>query len=386
MRLDILIYAHDGRGLGHVSRSLAIGMAVRRLYPQLKILFISGSNFTGELLGNVPLDWLKLPSYKTEVVDGTSIGVHGNSMFSDKELGEIRSLELAHTVELYNPHLVLVDHTPQGKHRELLRALDVTGANCQWILGVRGVVGGVPQAKETVTGEIFKKSYSGLLWYGDTAILGRGHCLSLRQQYGVDPFETGYVARLGEYIDHNGAHHAEEDQRWAGVVSVPWIGAKTVAFLEVLSAALRIIGAEYGDWCLFIAGVEGAGQDDVSTIFSGLKHCHLKPPSGDYGRELIRARSAVIYGGYNSLVDVLYTSIPAIVILREMMDQEQQEHLACLQKQLSSPMVGVSEEEVTVEQLHGLLQELLRGPARVDYGVNANGAECAAQYLYRRLT
>ena len=62
-RLDVLIYAHDGRGLGHAGRSIGIGMALRRLAPQLKVLFVSGCSLAQELIGRAPLDWLKLPSY-----------------------------------------------------------------------------------------------------------------------------------------------------------------------------------------------------------------------------------------------------------------------------------------------------------------------------------
>ncbi|MFW2368793.1 MAG: hypothetical protein ACN4GW_20440, partial [Desulforhopalus sp.] len=114
-RLDVLIYGHDGRGLGHVSRSIAIGMAMRRLYPERKVLFVSGSSFSQELIGAAPLDWLKLPSYATRVVGGRVRGVTGPSMFEDHRLGELRGQELAHLIELYRPKLVLVDHTPQGK-------------------------------------------------------------------------------------------------------------------------------------------------------------------------------------------------------------------------------------------------------------------------------
>ena len=51
-RLDVLIYAHDGRGLGHASRSIGVGMALRRLYPELKVLFVSGCSLSQELIGS----------------------------------------------------------------------------------------------------------------------------------------------------------------------------------------------------------------------------------------------------------------------------------------------------------------------------------------------
>ena len=383
MRLDILIYAHDGRGLGHVSRSLGIGMALRRLYPELKILFISGCGFTAELLGRAPLDWLKLPAYKTGVVDGKSIGVPGDSMFSDKELGTLRCRDLSHVVTGYKPRLVLVDHTPQGKHRELLRALDVAPDDCQWVLGVRGVVGAVKQAKADVTRDIFEKYYCDLLWYGDAGILGRQHCCLLEKQYGVVPFECGYVSRLGEYLKYNSREH--ETYEWAGVVSVPWLGEKSLHILQCLAGALQNISAGYGRWCLFVDAGDDAMKTTVGRLFTGLENCSLKQPGKSYGEVLTKARSAVIYGGYNSLVDVLFAEVPTVVILREMQDQEQQTHVHCLEEKLGGALMSLSEDEVTVEKLHALLSQNLNKMSSLKYRVKVNGAINAAKYLNSKL-
>ena len=80
-RLDLLIYAHDGRGLGHASRSVAIGLAVRRLFPGLKVLFLCGARQSADLIGEGGLDWIKLPAYRTRVVGGVSKGCDGESNF-----------------------------------------------------------------------------------------------------------------------------------------------------------------------------------------------------------------------------------------------------------------------------------------------------------------
>ena len=383
MRLDILIYAHDGRGLGHVSRSLGIAMALRRLYPRLKILFISGSAFTGELLGDAPLDWLKLPSYKTEVVDGTSKGVHGESMFSDGELGKLRRDELTHVVTLYKPRQVLVDHTPQGKHKELLGALEASPVDCQWVLGVRGVVGTVSQAKGKRTRELFQKFYSGLLWYGDSAVLGGDHLQALQRQYGIAPLECGYVSRLGEFVAVNG--QVPEEKRWAGVVSVPWLGEYTKKFLESLAVSLKNIGPSYGKWCLFIASQSPSQGVMLKALFLKIPHCTLREPGAGYARELMRARCALIYGGYNSIVDVLYANIPALVILREMKDREQQRHVASLVTSCCGGLTGVSEAEIDEELLQQILVKKLALPADHGKKIKADGAVRAARYLYSRL-
>lgn len=383
MRLDILIYAHDGRGLGHVSRSLAIGMALRRLYPELKILFISGCGFTAELLGRAPLDWLKLPAYKTEVVGGQSHGIPGDSMFSDTELGELRRRHIAHVVTTYNPRLVLVDHTPQGKHRELLQALEEAPDDCKWVLGVRGVVGAVKQATISVTREIFQKYYRGLLWYGDTRVLGKEHCRALTQQYGVAPYECGYVSRLGEYFLCN--RQEGEKRLWAGVVSVPWIGEKTVHFLQCLAQALQDIPLQYGVWCLFIDTDGTTKKSFVASLFSDLQNCRLRQPGSSYSDVLMNAQTAVIYGGYNSLVDVLIAQVPALIILREMKDQEQQDHVHCLQQTRGDTFKSLSEDDITAEQLQTLLLHNLKRSGSTGCGVDVDGATRAARYLYSSL-
>ncbi|MFC1516801.1 hypothetical protein ACFL7E_08620, partial [Thermodesulfobacteriota bacterium] len=76
-RLDILLYAHDGRGLGHASRSIAIGMALKRLYPDFRVLQVTGCNLSQSLIDRAPLDWIKLPSYATRVHAGVSGGTDG---------------------------------------------------------------------------------------------------------------------------------------------------------------------------------------------------------------------------------------------------------------------------------------------------------------------
>jgi predicted glycosyltransferase len=384
LRLDILIYAHDGRGLGHLSRSLGIGMALRRLFPELKILVISGSAFTSELIGRAPLDWLKLAAYKTEVVEGQSRGVVGNSMFSDKELGELRSRDLCHIVTEYRPKLVLVDHTPQGKHRELLQALEMAPDDCQWVLGVRGVVGAVKQAKTAKTTEVYQRYYSDLLWYGDTGVLGSDHFQLLSKQYGVVPFECGYVSRLCEYLEYNG--EKRKKYRWAGVVSVPWLGEKSLYLVKCLADALERIPSDYGPWCLFVDTGDKAIEANVAGLFSELDHCHLKQPGKNYAEALVGAESALIYGGYNSLVDVISLGIPTLVILRDMKDQEQQAHAHLLQEKLADALVSLSEEDVTADKLEALLLQNLNRTVPVENGVNVNGATRAANYLYSKLS
>lgn len=381
-RLDVLIYGHDGRGLGHASRSIAVGMAMRRLYPERKVLFVSGCSFSQELIGPAPLDWLKLPSYATRVVDGGVRGIVGPSMFEDHRLGELRAEELHHLVSLYRPRLILVDHTPQGKHRELVPALKASsGSDTRWVLGVRGVVGKVRQSGSELARQLFTSSFHGLLWYGDSGVLGDSHSEALRRQYGCSPLECGYVQRLAE-LEHWISHDQPLRPQPVGTVSVPWLGEKTIPFLKELAGALRLLSTEPGPWHLFI-GTDGSSKtaEQVARLFADLHHCRLERPGAGYIRSLLNSRVAVTYGGYNSLMDVVHAGVPALVVLREMQDDEQQLHLQYLQQAAGGIITTLSESRVSSFELEQLVRQKLGQGSRHHHQINTDGAPNAANYL-----
>jgi len=382
VRLDVLIYAHDGRGLGHASRSIGVGMALRRLYPDLKVLFVSGCNLSQQLIGAAPLDWLKLPSYETKVENGKSVGIPGKSLFTDQQLGRFRAGELAHLVSLYRPRLVLVDHTPQGKHKELVPALSAgSGSDIRWVLGVRGVVGGVVQARSSLAAGLFQAHYSALLWYGDSMVLGETHCQELRQQYTIEPVECGYVLRLAEYVAWNG-HLRESGELLAGTVSIPWLGEETVDFIAVLAGVLKKIPRTFGRWHLFIdmENASAAGRK-IRDLFKGNDNCRLESPGSQYISSLLHSRIAVIYGGYNSLMDVMHAGIPALVVLREMQDEEQQIHLDKLKAVVKGHIATVLETTTQADELESMLLALLQPEKRASFSLNTHGAANAADYI-----
>jgi predicted glycosyltransferase len=376
--LDLLLYAHDGRGFGHASRSAAIGMALRRLFPHLTVLLVTGCRFTTELIAGAPLDWLKLPSYATRVVAGRSIGITGFSMFSDRQLADLRAAELAHLVKLYRPRLVLVDHTPQGKHRELIPALAAAGSVTRWVLGVRGVLGEVSQARSDLARQLFVDHYHGLLWYGDSGILGPGHCRQLAEQYSCRPLECGYVLRLAELAHWHGTPPSPR-KPIAGVISVPWIGEKTLPFFRALAEAVARIPVTHGVWRVFFDDPHG----EVAQLFGDTANCRLEATGAHYVEALLQAQCLVTYGGYNSLMDVLHARLPALVVLREMSDAEQEIHLASLTRATGKLFATVPEAEPSTDQLEAILLERLeRGGRLAAPAIDTDGAAAAAGYLH----
>ena len=376
-RLDILIYGHDGRGLGHVSRSVAIGMALRRLYPHLKVCLLTGCSQTQQLIDDVPLDWIKLPAYDTVVIDGKSTGVEGPGGFEDKELGRLRAEQIRQIVALYRPRLVLADHTPQGKHRELVPALTADSKDGPlWVLGTRGVVGSVVQAGSELAAELYQRYYSALLWYGDSSVLGDDHLEQLGTRFSTDPLECGYVSRLIELVSYA---HPSGVRHYGCTVSIPWFGEHTEGFFERLTEALGLMGPDSGRFRIFLGG------DDISRYkqkLEGLDFCTLERFGPQYVGALCSSRSALVFGGYNSLVDVLSMGIPTLTIIRDMQDKEQQEHLAALTRSVGKRLTAVLENDCSVERLYTLLNDLMKADIDpFEIPVNLGGAEKAARTL-----
>ncbi|OEU65291.1 MAG: hypothetical protein BA863_08505 [Desulfovibrio sp. S3730MH75] len=374
--IDILIYAHDGRGLGHVSRSVAIGLALRRLFPRLSVFFVTGCGSTAELIGEGELDWVKLPSYKTSVSGGKSCGAMGPANIEDKLLGTLRSNNISDIVEAYKPKVVLADHTPQGKHRELMRAVE-SSTDTTWVLGVRAVVGDVDKVWSELSATVFTSKYSNILWYGDSAVTGNAELDKLRDHYKKTPFETGYVSRSKE-LQRLGVNSCV-DKKIAGVISVPWSGEGTFVLLEKISQVIGSFDQSEGVWKVYI-NLKESGSCDVNDFFARYPNVVLEQVGPSFLTDLANARSAIIYGGYNSLTDVMSAGVPSVVFLRGMKDGEQEEHVATLQKASAAIVDVYSEDEVSVDALRASLEKCLASAVKPS-SISLNGAANAARYL-----
>jgi predicted glycosyltransferase len=136
--MRLLLYSHDGVGLGHVRRHLAIAFALSEAAPHTQILLANGVDETA-LLGLPPrVDTLKLPALRKM----------GNDQYAGRRLNlpmsEIRAMRsslLLAAVRSFRPAVVLVDKHPLGvggEFREGLQAARDSGARL--VLGLRDIL------------------------------------------------------------------------------------------------------------------------------------------------------------------------------------------------------------------------------------------------------
>src|SRR5437867_5150142 len=133
-----LFYSHDGLGLGHTRRNLAIAAALVRLCPDASVLMASGTDDAHRFGLPARVDVLKLPGLrKTRNDEYTSrrLPVHKN------EIRHLRSALLEAAVKSFRPAVVLVEKHPfgaRGEFRAGLHALKDYGGRA--VLGLRDIL------------------------------------------------------------------------------------------------------------------------------------------------------------------------------------------------------------------------------------------------------
>src|SRR5206468_9393293 len=118
----LMIYSQDGFGLGHLRRNLNIATQVQRRAPQSVILIVADSPAAPFFRLPPRCDFIKVP---TLVKVNTGLWSTDRLNLVNEELLAIRSEIMENVATGFRPHLVLVDHMPNGILGELAKPLRV---------------------------------------------------------------------------------------------------------------------------------------------------------------------------------------------------------------------------------------------------------------------
>jgi predicted glycosyltransferase len=329
------------------------------------------------------LDWVKLPSYETQIIEGKSKGRLGNTNIKNCYLGPARANFLESIITNFKPRCVLVDHDPPGKREELRPSLKLTrDTDTTWILGIRAVVGEVEDFWSELSKDAFQEHYHSLLWYGDKNVMGNQIPNTLGQYFSTDPVVTGYVSRFLE-LKHWTPYNSV---RYAGTIAVPWLSEASLALLENLSEAVYELGERYGSWKIFtdLKKIE-AEANTIKSQFDAIPYCSVENVSDQYLATLSNSRVAIIYGGYNSLTDIMAAKVPSVVIVRGMSDGEQEEHVRKISHLKPNLIYALKEGEVNRKTLAEGLEQQLNAKVEDKGEIMLNGAEVAAEKIVESL-
>lgn len=133
-----LFYSHDGMGLGHTRRNLAIAAALVELCPRASVLIASGTDDVHRLGLPPRVEVLKLPGLRK----ANNEDYASRRLPVDRDdIRDLRSSLLAAAVRSFQPTVVLVDKHPFGARGEFQAGLQVLkDYGGQLVLGLRDIL------------------------------------------------------------------------------------------------------------------------------------------------------------------------------------------------------------------------------------------------------
>jgi predicted glycosyltransferase len=349
-----LLYSHDGLGLGHVRRNLAIAKALSDVSADARILILTGAPEVERLGLPRHVSVAKLP------------GPHR----SDQKV-------LAAAVEIFRPEVLLVDHQPFGAGGELGPALELVRAS-----GGQAILG-LPDVLDDAEGVDLEWRRRGLFeripeYFGRVLVYGQPDVL--------DPVtEYAFAAGLAEITS------------FCGYVVSPPDGIP----VRAVDPRTRVLGtAGDGDpgfdlLDAFVAAADGA--DWRATVVAGThlpmdRRNELRTKAAAAGVEYRKAvpelptefasfDALVCRGGYNTLAEAVASSVPTVCVPNVEPTREQLVRARAFE---SRGLLRVVEPaELDPERLRTELESALAGPARSESGsgLDLGGARRAAHHL-----
>ena len=317
----ILMYSHDGYGLGHMRRNLNIARGLVAMDPAADILMIIGC--PSGLFFELPpqIDFIKLPSI---IKIGQEQWRSSNLSMSFDATCALRAGMILHTAKMLRPDVMMVDYLAQGVGGELQPTLDwirANGGRCKTVLGLRDIIDSPRevQARWRRQGVIERivSSYDRVLLYGDEEMFDSADAYGLKGRIAGRLRYCGYVAPpIEERKEPGGAV--------SHVVVTAGGGRDGLALHEAAIRARRALPHRP----MKLTIVTGPLMDPrdrrrITYLAGGDSGIHLLPWVDDISVLTRDADLVLTMAGYNSLTEILAQGHKPIVLPRKGPSREQ---------------------------------------------------------------
>jgi predicted glycosyltransferase len=311
-----LFYAHDGMGLGHLRRNLAIASSLTELDPGAAVLMTASPLDVSRLCVPDHVDILALPGLR-KVANGRYMG--RRLTIPGGQVRAVRSALLAAAVESFSPDVILADKHPLGVGGELRPALETLRAGGgRAALGLRDVL----DAPATVRSEWDRAALrSQVLRYFDRILVyGSGAVLDPVEEYGFGPRVAeltefcGYVLNDRDRLCRAGDRAALPAGRKRPVILATVGGGEDGRpMLETFIETARV--AEWDG--IVVAGPLAAARDARvlrrRAESAGVAFYGVVPA---LTRWLDRVDALVCMGGYNTMAEAVSRGTPTVCVPR----------------------------------------------------------------------
>ena len=311
-----IFYSHDGMGLGHLRRNLAIAAAVTEADRDASVLLVTSCVELGA-------HWL---APNVDIVAIPGVRKLGNGRYgarrlpvSGREIRALRAAQLRAIVESFHPDVLLIDKHPMGVRGELRDALAaLMRCDGHAVLGLRDILDDPATVREEWARDDvipFTEEYCDrLLVYGSPGSFdfageyGLPRSLAARIRY------CGYVVNR----DHPGAEgdaggHAAGAPRPPRVLACAGGGEDGRALLEAFMRAAR--GAHWDG--VAVAGPQSLPADrDALRRMARVAAVEFHESVPQLAGWMSGFDALVCMGGYNTLAEALSRGVPTLCVPR----------------------------------------------------------------------
>ncbi|KAG0626461.1 hypothetical protein M758_2G128000 [Ceratodon purpureus] len=135
----VLMYSHDGFGLGHVRGTQTVANALASNRPESSIVILTGSAIIRTFEFRTGIDFVCVPG--VERAQGGGVCTSRTLNMSIEEVVALRRALFLQTAETMNPDIFIVDHKPSGFWGELVPTLKLLIARgCYIVFSVRDIL------------------------------------------------------------------------------------------------------------------------------------------------------------------------------------------------------------------------------------------------------
>lgn len=329
MSIRILLYAHDGRGLGHVVRTAAIAEALVERWPMAEVIVVSGQRLLDAYIPD-KCEVIKLPSYQTTETGGVFQTSSPTLSMSINKLTELRRKILVSLTLAFKPTILLSDFVSTGKRGELVDAisgLKAISPKSSVFLGLRPIIDdpefALTDNLDYINLQFIKKYYNGILVYGHPNICDIYNEYSLNA-LDVPIYYTGFVVRpslLSKAFSHH--PHKKAIRLLIGFGS----GYHSITISKRIAKAIELMKPQCKELSLKIICGPRLCAKTVTQHFSKIAQNgidiniiqEIPSPSRVYNW----ATHYIGTGGSNTLMEILSLRKPAMMIARNQVENEQ---------------------------------------------------------------
>jgi predicted glycosyltransferase len=324
----VLLYSHNGVGVGHFSRQLRLAAALRHRHPGAAILLATGSYAAGALSGPLGFDFVSLPSIR--MVDRKETWEPREPGLSIREVIRIRADLLRRTVRRFRPDLLVADFMPAGPYGELLGALEELAAGGgRAVAGFRDIIDEPTFVRDlwsrTGVYEVLREHYAAILVYGAPQVM------DFVAGYGID----GDLSPRLHYVGYLGLSAPARPQRDGDshppILACAGGGVDGGALLETFIRAARALQPQLGPQ-LVVGGplLSPSEHQRLRALAEGLP-ITVRRFVSDLGRRVAASDIVVTMPGYNTTSELLSGAARAVVVPRAGPSEEQRMRAAWLQ-------------------------------------------------------